>query len=186
MNFKTLNPIAVAAACLLVSAFCCPGEDTYETLKVGTNTFKNARVIQANPLTLLIGHEDGYQRVKLQDLPDELKSKYPYDPAKAAAYLDQQAAEARQRRAQDKAAAHAALLDKESRIQAQIKSLQQGMKRHNTSLQTQRALAKGTRAKSPERKELDRMLKEKMGMRDDLWLMQDQLQNLENIRQAIE
>jgi hypothetical protein len=186
MNFKTWNRIVATASCLLLSALCCPGQDTYDTLKVGTNTFRNARVIQANPATLLIGHEEGFQRVKLQDLPDELKSKYPYDPRKAAEYLEQQAAETHQRRAQDNAAARTALLDKESRIGAQRRALQQVMKRLDADIRTQRALAKGKKAKSPERTELDRLLRKKMETQDDIWLLQDQLQNIQNLRKAIE
>lgn len=186
MNFKTLNPLIAGLSCLLLSALRCLGEDTYNTLQVGTNALRNARVIQANPVTLLIGHEDGYLRVNVGDLPDELKSRYPYLPAKAAEYQEQQAEEARRRHTQDKAAAQATLLDKEARIQAQIKSLQQGLKRLNADIQTQRALAKGKSVKSPERKDLDKLLKEKMKTQDETWLLRDQLQNTENLRKAIE
>jgi len=43
-------------------------EDAYESLAIGTNTLKNVRVIQASPVDLLVGHEDGFKRVKLQAL----------------------------------------------------------------------------------------------------------------------
>ena len=64
-------PLAVFLAfALQMGAYA---EETFETLNVGTNALKNARIIQASPVDLLIGHDDGYKRVKLQDLPDSLK-----------------------------------------------------------------------------------------------------------------
>jgi hypothetical protein len=61
-------------------------EHTIPQLTLGTNQLNNVVIIQASPVDLLLKHERGYLRVNLQDLPDPLKEKYPYDAEKAAAY----------------------------------------------------------------------------------------------------
>src|SRR4026209_571100 len=96
MNHAQLSCLAML---LLALAGSLRGaEDTYETLRVGTNTFHNVRVIQSNPVEILIGHDDGYKHIKLQDLPSELEAKYPHSAAKAEAYEKEQMEQARRLR----------------------------------------------------------------------------------------
>ena len=107
-------PLAVVLAIALqMRAYA---EETFQSLKVGTNVLKNARIIQASPIDLLIGHDDGYKRVKLQDLPDSLKAKYPYDAQRAA---DHEREEARKRQLvqiQNAGAVRSSLMAKEGQL----------------------------------------------------------------------
>jgi len=66
-----------ATLCLGLLRVCgrVRSEETFESLTVGSNIFKNVRVIQASPVDLLLGHEEGFKRGKLQELPDALKAK---------------------------------------------------------------------------------------------------------------
>src|SRR5258707_15664675 len=95
MNTKQTNCrcMWLATCFTLALAVGSKAEETFETLAVGTNVFKNARIIQASPVDLLIGHDDGFKRVKLQNLPEPLKAAHPYNAQKAADYEKQKAVE---------------------------------------------------------------------------------------------
>ncbi len=184
------------AICLFAFAVNGQAKDSNETfvvLTVGTNTFKNVRVIQATPVGLLIGYDDGYRRIKLQDLPKELKAKYPYDAQKAAEYETQQKLE-RVRQAQQAAsssaaltaATHAAFLKKEADLQAQVASVQKELKRLDADIQVQGKLAKGHKRNSPQRRQLDVLRRQKMDVRDELWQLQDELQKTREQRKRYE
>src|SRR5688572_4562946 len=130
-------------------------EETFETLTIGTNTLRNARIIQASPVDLLIGHEEGFKRIKLQDLPDSLKAKYPYDAAKAADHEKLKAQEARARQAQNTAAVRASLLQREESIRTRLKPLETELKRLNKDITTQSKRTKGKGVNSADRKYID-------------------------------
>lgn len=142
-----LLPVAVAP----VRVVAVRAADTYPSLKIGTNILINVRVIQTTPADLLLGFDGGYQRIKLQDLPDELKAKHPYDAQKAAAYEREKTAQERatqaQIAAQDAAAFQAArrpaLLQRESELKARLASLQTEMARLDADIGTQAGIARG-------------------------------------------
>jgi hypothetical protein len=69
---------------LPVSAPCA--DATFATLQIGASTLTNATVVVSSPVDLVIQHEGGYLRVKLEELPPRLKEKYPYDAEKAKSY----------------------------------------------------------------------------------------------------
>ncbi|MEY3896551.1 MAG: hypothetical protein RLZZ214_2071 [Verrucomicrobiota bacterium] len=48
-------------------------------------TYHDVRVTKVTPSEISIMHESGVSRVPLKDLPDDLKAKFGYDPAKAEA-----------------------------------------------------------------------------------------------------
>jgi len=143
-------------------------EDTYEMLRVGTNTYHNVRVIQSNPVEILIGHDDGYKHIRLQDLSDELKKKYPYSAAKADAYRAQQAEQARLLRQQDAAAVRAVFVAREKDLQEKIQATEKELKRLKADIKTESA-RKRTRAANALRARL-------MQVRDQLWELQDKLE----------
>jgi hypothetical protein len=158
-------------------------EDTYETLRYGTNVFTNVRIIQASPVDLLIGHENGHLRIPLQKLPEPLKSKYPHDEAKAAEYKKQQAEKARVQYWQDRSVVNQQLLAKEAQTRQQIERLQEELKRLNKNIATQQRRAKGKGARSSDRQQADEMRRQKLATRDRIWKLQDELKQTEELRQ---
>ena len=157
-------------------------EEVYETLTVGTNSLKNVRIIQVSPVDLLLGHEDGFKRIKLQDLPDSLKAKYPYDEKKAAEYEKQKAEEARLRRTQDRASVRASLLAKEEQLRTQIKPLETELKRLNQNIGVQDRRKQGKGVRSADRKAADELRARKMQVRDKIWSLRDELEKTETLR----
>jgi hypothetical protein len=166
-----MNRPQLSCLAILLFAFVqgvCGEEDTYETLRIGTNTFHNVRVIQSNPLEILIGHDDGYKHIKLQDLPNELKAKYPYSAARADAYRAQQAEQARLLHQQDAAAVRATFVAREKDLQDKIQATEKELKRLRADIKTETA-RKRTRAANALRAAL-------MQARDRLWALQDELE----------
>ena len=161
-------------------------EETFETLTIGTNTLKNARIIQASPVDLLIGHEEGFKRIKLQDLPDSLKAKYPYDAAKAADHEKLKAQEARARQAQNTAAVRASLLQREESIRTRLKPLETELKRLNKDITTQSKRTKGKGVNSADRKYIDDLRARKIVLRDQVWALKDDLERTEAQRRKYE
>jgi hypothetical protein len=180
-------------ACLAIGFFLAltvvaPAEDevTFDALTVGTNTFKNVRVIQASPVDLLIGHDDGYRRIPLQALPDSLKTKYPYDPQKAEAYKKQKAEEARLRQVQNAAAVHTSLLAGEAQLQDKIETLQKELKRINADLSSLNQLKQGHGAGPDDRRKANDLRRKKMDVRDQIWKLRDDLEKMQAQRKKYE
>ena len=174
-----------------ILGFCClalaaHAEETFEILKVGTNTFKNARIIQASPVDLLIGHEDGYKRIKLQDLPDSLKEKYPYDAQKELDYEKAEAQKRQQIQAQNAGAARNALLAKEGQLRARIADHERELKRISKDIGTQDRRAKGKAVRSADRKAADELRGQKIQVRDEMWRLKDELERTEALRHKYE
>jgi chromosome segregation ATPase len=71
---------------LLISVPVFGADEVFPSLEIGTNKLTNVSVLLATPEDLLLKHDTGHLRVKLQDLPAPLKKLYPYDAKKAAAY----------------------------------------------------------------------------------------------------
>ena len=176
----------VAVFLLLAFAAAAPAEDTFDTLTVGTNTYKNVRVIQASPVDLLIGHDDGYRRIPLQDLPDSLKARYPYDPQKAAEYEKQKAQEARQRQAQTVAALHTALLAREAELQNQIDTRRKDLKRINADLTALKRIKADHGAEPADQRTANELRRKKIELQDQIWKCQDELDKVQAQRKKYE
>ena len=170
----------------LAFAVATQAEDTFDTLTVGTNTFKNVRVIQASPVDLLIGYDDGYRRIQLQDLPDSLKARYPYDPKKAADYEKQKAQAARLRQAQNAAAVRTSLLAREAELQNKIGDLQKELKRINADLADQNQLNKDQGAGPADRQTVNELRRKRMVVRDQIWKLKDELEKVQTQRKKYE
>ena len=177
-------PLAVVLAIAL--QMCAYAEETFESLKVGTNVLKNARIIHASPIDLLIGHDDGYKRVKLQDLPDSLKAKYPYDAQKAAAYEKEEARKRQLVQIQNAGAVRNSLMAKEGQIRAQIADRQKDLRRINQDIGTQDQRKKGKGVHSADRQYADNLRGQKIQVRDEIWRLQDELQRIEAQRHRYE
>lgn len=179
---RILTPACLGALLIATSR----AEEIYESLTIGTNTLKNVRVIQPSPVDLLVGHEEGFKRIKLQDLPDSLKSKYPYDAQKAADYEKLKAQEARARQVQNTAAVRASLLQREESIRQRLKPLETELKRLNQDIGTQDRRKKGKGVNSADRKYADQLRARKMAVRDQIWTLKDDLERTEAQRRKYE
>ena len=176
----------VAMFITLIVRLEASGEETFETLEIGTNVLKNARIIQASPVDLLIGHDDGFKRVKLQDLPESLKATHPYDARKAADFEKQKAAERQALLAQNVAATRNAWLAREGQLRAKIEEHQKELKRIDKNIGVQDRRKQGKGVKSADRKQADALRARKMQVRDEMWRLQDELERTEAQRRKYE
>ena len=188
MNIRQTNGQSVwlASCIVLLFAVGSKAEETFETLAIGTNVFKNARVIQASPVDLLIGHDDGFKRIKLQDLPEPLKATHPYDARKAADFEKQKAAERQALLAQNVAATRTAWLAREGQLRANIAEHQKELKRLDKNIGVQDRRKQGKGVKSADRKQADALRARKMQVRDEMWRLQDELERTEAQRRKYE
>jgi len=177
---------SAAAFFLFVFAFAAAAEDTLETLTVGTNTYRNVRIVQASPVDLLIGHDDGYRRIPLQDLPDSLKAKYPYDPRKAADYQKQKAQEAQLRQARNVGALRTALLAREAELQNQIETARKDLKRINADLAALRQIKADHGAGPADRRTANELRRKKIELQDQIWKNEDELGKVQAQRKKSE
>ena len=60
--------------------------------------YTGVTITRVDPSGLSISHDDGLAKISFTDLPEELRTKYGYDPAKAAAAMKQEAEAAVQQR----------------------------------------------------------------------------------------
>ena len=171
---------------LLGIAAIASAQETLESLVIGTNILKNVRIIQASPVDLLLGHDDGFKRIKLQELPEPLKTKHPYDAAKAEAYQKQQAQEARARAAQNATSVRSSFLVREEKIRANLAELDKELKRLNADIGVQDRRAKGKGPRSRERKQADELRRKKMEVRDQIWRLTDELERTQTLRRKFE
>jgi len=172
----------LTTVCLgLLLAMSVRAEDTYDTLTIGTNVYHNVRIIQTSPVDLLLGHDDGFKRVKLQELPDALRAKYPYNADKAAEYQKKQAQEARLLEQQRAAAVRGNLLAREAQIREKIKPLETELKRLNKDIATL------DRKKNAGGKRQANLLRDrKLQVRDKIWDLRDELERTEHQRKRFE
>lgn len=177
---------SAAAVLLFVFTVAAPAEDTFETLTVGTNTYRNVRIIQASPVDLLIGHDDGYRRIPLQDLPDSLKAKYPYDPQKAAGYEKQKAQEAQLRQARDAGALRTALLAREAELQNQIEAARKDLKRVNADLAALKQIKAEHGVGPNDQRTANELRRKKIELQDQIWKCEDELGKVQAQRKKYE
>jgi hypothetical protein len=181
-----MNVIRFLMVLLVFSAPVCVAEEVLEELKLGKETFKEVRVIQASPIDLLIGHEGGYKRIKLQDLPSPWKQKYPYDAKKAEEYERQKAAEARLRPVQNAAQIRAGLLLKEDEIKKKLAPLEKELMRLKSDLKVQNAIARGRGSKSDAKHAADGLRASYLQAQDKVYALKDELEKTEATRKKFE
>ena len=66
----------------------------WEVFSTSQGDFTNATVIRTNPAYLVVSHQNGISKVAFTNLSPELQKQYGYDPAKAAAALENEKAHA--------------------------------------------------------------------------------------------
>lgn len=177
----------------LLSVRLCYAEETYPSLKIGDETYKNVRITKTTPLELTLLYDGGGRTIKLQDLPSPLKEKYPYSEAKAAEFRKKQAAEQKalaeeqqKRRLQDGVSVRAELLIEEQKLRQKLEPLDLEMKRLQKDINTQTQIAKGAAKRSPARRKLDDMRKEMMKLRDQQEALNDQIKSIQKRRAKYE
>ena len=107
------------------------GKVLFDSLKVGDTTVTNVRVKDPTPTRVTVVFDGGCSRLKRQDLPDELKALYPYDPKEAAEYEKQQSS--KQDEASADARANKRLRSKSSVLPSKHASPTCANKRNNSS-----------------------------------------------------
>jgi hypothetical protein len=80
MRFKVL--VALVA---VVSTYSSDPVERFDQLQIGTNTFRNVTLTKRNELEATMSHDGGLRRIKLEDLPEPLRSKW-YDTTAAAEF----------------------------------------------------------------------------------------------------
>jgi hypothetical protein len=195
MPRPTIPPMKTVVGVLLalLAAGLCQAEDTYPKLKIGNDTYTNIRVVKATPIELTLLYDGGGRTIALQDLPPELKAKYPYDVTKAAEYKKKHAEEQRilaeqqqKRWQQDAASARATLLSKEQKVREKLEPLQVDIRRLQKDINTQRQVVGPTPRNSPERRNLSDMRKRMIQLRDQEEALQDQIKALQKQREKYE
>jgi hypothetical protein len=94
MKNPPLKQLTFAILCAL-SVGLAPvsqADDKISELKTATGkTYQHVQITKVTPSEISFIHESGAARIALKDLPDELKTKYGYNPVKAEAYATVQA-----------------------------------------------------------------------------------------------
>lgn len=170
----------------LTCVFHSVAEETFERVTIGTNTYQNVRIIQSTPIDLLIGHDEGFKRIPLQNLPESLKAKYPYDAQKAAAFEKEKADESRSRQSQSAASVRGSLLQKEQQLRAKLEPMEKEMNRLKANITTVDRKKRGKGTRSADRREADALRDKKLALRDQLWKLRDELQRTEELRKKYE
>jgi hypothetical protein len=106
---------------------------------------KIVRIFKVTPAHVQVILEGGQsaREIPRQDLPEQLKTRFPYDSTKAAAYQQQQIVDAAAREAARAAAVRAASLKREQEITAEIARLQEADKQLQSSTRVDRNLPHG-------------------------------------------
>src|SRR5688572_17130861 len=89
-----------AVTCIaLMSVISTRADDIIKSVTIGGHTYLNVRAKDANPVDVLLVNDGKlWNRVKRQDLPAELKGKYPYDAEAAEEYERQKTVKAKAQR----------------------------------------------------------------------------------------
>jgi hypothetical protein len=154
-------------------------EDHYESVAIGKETLKNVRVFPS-PVDLLLIYDGGNRRIALQQLPESLKAKYPYDEKKAQEYARQQKEEARKLQASNIAAMKASLLIKKDGIQKKLEKAEAEFNRVSEDLVSRFNISKGKPNGSPEKEMVNVLRKKKMEVRDEVRKLGDELKKVED------
>ena len=134
----------------------------FESLTLGDQVVKNARVREVTPTYVVVTYDGGGSKLDRKNLPPELQSLYPYD-AKAAAAFEKQKAEEQVARDQKQRAMQAGanrrskadLQSQKAATENKIAALQKELKQLEKEMAPMKGKARGKRTKSPERQDLD-------------------------------
>jgi len=178
LRIATTSPIAALLFGLFFLLAPAQGEDVYPTLTLGGQTYTNATAIEVNPVEILF-KADGpqFKRVKRQDLPESLRDKYPYDPAKAADYEKEKAEKARALREQQRREIYAGLQRQEREIETKIKRIDDDLVALQRELQVLNASAR-RKPKSPARVAADQARARKQTLITQQAQLQQQLEQV--------
>jgi hypothetical protein len=90
MTIPNLRRLAFSTLCIvsvgLASISRAEDEKIPELKTASGKTYQDVRITKVTPSEISIIHESGVARIPLKDLPDDLKTKFGYDPAKAEAH----------------------------------------------------------------------------------------------------
>ncbi len=71
--------IVVAVVMLTWFSWALGAQETFETLKVGSRTYSNVRVVNRTPLDIYIAHDGGFSNLKVHELDPEILAALGYE-----------------------------------------------------------------------------------------------------------
>lgn len=159
-TFRLFLPRFASAACGLFILLCCAvytnAAETLPTFAYEGKTYTNATVVEATSVDVLLRHDTlGFTRIKRQEMPDELKARFPYDATAAAAYAQEKAAKAAALREQARANTLAALQRQQTELQAGIYAVERQLAALQRELDVLNVSARG-KPHSAARQQADR------------------------------
>ena len=167
---------AIVLLALLLLLLPARAGETLPPFAYQGKTYTNAVVIKANPVNVLIRQEEqGFKRLKRQEMPAELKDRFPYDAKEVEEYEKQQTAKAKARRDQARAEAYAALLRQEQTLLAQINRVESDLLALQKEINVRKSQAHG-RPRSAERQAVIQCQERKIALE----------RYLENLRRHLE
>jgi hypothetical protein len=113
---------------LLLCALHTRAEEILPPFWMNNLLYTNVAVIQETPVEVLLRLDRlGFKRIKLQDLPTDLRDRFPYDPIKAAEFEKENAIKTKLLREQQRREAYETLLRQEREIERQIETKNEDM-----------------------------------------------------------
>jgi hypothetical protein len=104
-SMKTVLMLTLALSAMLLSGMqAAPEEETGKPFQLTTltgDTYKNCRILKVTPETMTVMHDAGVSKISFENLSDEWRTKFRYDPAKAEEFAraeEQRAKEAAEKR----------------------------------------------------------------------------------------
>jgi hypothetical protein len=164
---------AFCSAMLLTTA---PADEVYDTLTINQQVCTNVHVVKVNAAEVVVTFDGGGAALQRQELPEPLKSKYPYDPAAAAAFERERALKARAQSEQARAGTYNNLLYQEKSIQAAIAKTQGDLVELQKEINIRARQAKGRRANHPARLALDQAREQKLELERQVASLKKQLE----------
>jgi thiol-disulfide isomerase/thioredoxin len=89
MKIRWVGPVAL----LLVASFTAFADDSFPTLKVGSEVYSNVTITTVTATDLYFSHAKGMGNAKLKNLDPELQRRFKFDPAKSREVEQRQAAD---------------------------------------------------------------------------------------------
>ena len=171
--------LAVAVIVLLaLLMFLIPARagETLPPFKLDGRTITNAVVLEANPVDVLIRQDElGYKRLKRQEMPAELKDRFPYNAQEVEEYGKQKLAKARVQREQQRSEIYATLKRREQAMEVRIAQRTEDLVRLQKEINIWRGRPRG-RGKVPALNELQQR---KADVTKEIDVLRDQLKTLQ-------
>jgi hypothetical protein len=134
----------------IVLAMLSPGtgraatNEVFRSITIDGEVYREVRVVEATPVEVaIVARGPVGRRLKRQELPPELACRYPYDPARAAEFEQEQARVAVEKQARDRREAYESLGRQERGLLLEIKKAEEDLARTQKEINLRRPSAQG-------------------------------------------